>query len=107
VRIVPSSPDPNAWVPFRNESVRFVRLRVTDREAFDPPYTALVLLTEIRRLHPQQFRITNEGFTQMIGSRWARQHFDAGADPRTIQARWRQELEGWAAVHDRYRLYPE
>jgi uncharacterized protein YbbC (DUF1343 family) len=107
VRIVPSSPDPNAWVPFRNESVRFVRLRVTDREAFDPPYTALVLLTEIRRLHPQQFRITNEGFTQMIGSRWARQQFDAGADPRTIQARWRQELEGWAAVHDRYRLYPE
>lgn len=106
VRFVPDSPDPNAWVPFRGETVRAVRLRVTDREAFDPPYAALVLLSEVRRLHPQQFRITNTGFTQMIGSTWARQQFDAGADPRTIQARWREELAAWERVHDRYRLYP-
>jgi uncharacterized protein YbbC (DUF1343 family) len=106
VRLVPDSPDPDAWVPFRGESVRFVRLSVTDREAFDPPYAALVLLSEIRRLHPEQFRITNDGFTQMIGSRWAREQFDAGADPRTIQARWREELAAWEGVHDRYRIYP-
>ena len=107
VRIVPDSPDPNAWVPFRGESVRFIRLTVTDREAFDAPYAALVLLSEIRRAHPQQFRITNAGFTQMIGSRWARQQFDAGADPRTIRERWQQELGAWAGVQERYRLYPE
>lgn len=105
VRFVPSSPDPNAWVPFRDETVRAVRLTVTDREAFDPPYAALVLLTEIKRLHPE-FRITNAGFTQMIGSHWARRQFDAGADPRTIQARWREELAAWSRVHERYRLYP-
>jgi uncharacterized protein YbbC (DUF1343 family) len=106
VRVVPDSPDPNAWVPFRGESVRFIRLTVTDREAFDPPFAALVLLTEIRRLHPQQFRVTNAGFTQMIGSRWAREQFDAGADPRVIHARWREEIVAWERVHDRYRLYP-
>jgi uncharacterized protein YbbC (DUF1343 family) len=106
VRIVPSSPDPNAWVPFRGETVRAVRITVTDRDTFDPPYATLVLLTEIRRLHPGQFRVTNEGFTQMIGSRWARRQFDAGADPRTIQQRWTEELGAWAGVHDRYRLYP-
>jgi uncharacterized protein YbbC (DUF1343 family) len=106
VRIVPDSPDPNAWVPFRGESVRFLRMTVTDREAFDPPFAALVLLSEIRRLHPQQFRITNAGFTQMLGSTWARQQFDAGADPRLIQARWQEELAAWERVHDRYRIYP-
>jgi uncharacterized protein YbbC (DUF1343 family) len=93
-------------VPFRGENVRFVRLTVTDRDAFDSSYTALVLLSEIRRQHPQQFRVTNDGFTQMIGSRWARQAFDRGEDPRTIQQRWQQETREWMAVRDRYRLYP-
>ncbi|HEX5724958.1 MAG TPA: DUF1343 domain-containing protein [Longimicrobiaceae bacterium] len=106
VRFVPSSPDTNAWVPFRGEPVRAVRLTVTDREAFDPPYAALVLLTEIKRLHPAQFRITNEGFTQMIGSYWARQAFDRGEDPRGIQRRWEQEVQAWMRVRDRYRIYP-
>ncbi len=106
VGFVPNSPDPNAWVPFRGERVRAVRLTVTDRERFDPVFTALVLLTEVKRLHPAQFRITNEGFTQMIGSRWARAAFDRGEDPRVIAQRWRQEVQEWTAKRDRYRLYP-
>jgi uncharacterized protein YbbC (DUF1343 family) len=106
VRLTPDSPDPNAWVPFRGQNVRFVRLTVTDRDAFDSSFTALVLLSEIRRQHPQQFNVTNEGFTQMIGSRWARQAFDRGEDPRVIQQRWQEETREWMAVRDRYRLYP-
>jgi uncharacterized protein YbbC (DUF1343 family) len=106
VTLVPDSPDPGAWVPHRGEDVRFVRLTVTDREAYDSSWTALVLLSEIRRLHPQQFRVTNVGFTQMIGSNWARQAFDRGADPREIQRRWQQEADEWREVRERYRLYP-
>jgi uncharacterized protein YbbC (DUF1343 family) len=105
VAFVPASPDTNAWVPFRGERVRAIRLTVTDREAFDPPWTALVLLAEIRRLHPTQFRITNEGFTQMIGSRWARAAFDRGDDPREIRRRWEEELRAWMAVREKYRIY--
>jgi hypothetical protein len=66
----------------------------------------LVLLTEIRRLHPEEFRITNDGMTQMLGSRWARAALEAGADPHTIRARWQAELEDWAPVRERYLLYP-
>jgi hypothetical protein len=42
----------------------------------------------------------------MIGSRWARQAFDRGEDPREIQQRWQEETREWMAVRDRYRLYP-
>jgi uncharacterized protein YbbC (DUF1343 family) len=104
--LVPDSPDPNAWVPHRGRQTQMVRLTVTDREAFDSSFTALVLLSEIKRLHPQDFRVTNEGFTQMIGSRWARQAFDRGDDPREIQRRWQEENRAWMEVRDRYRLYP-
>mgnify|MGYP000188673779 FL=1 len=104
VRVVPAG---SGWVPYRGEAIRALRLRVTDREALRPVWLALVLLSEVRRLHPTEFRVTNEGFTQMLGSRWARRMFDAGALPETIWNRWEAELRAWRPVRERYRLYPE
>jgi len=82
-----------------------VRIRVTDRDAYRPVWTTLVMMHEIRNLHPNQFRVTNEGFTQMMGSRWARQAFDRGEDPHTIWRRWETENAEWLRVRDRYSLY--
>jgi uncharacterized protein YbbC (DUF1343 family) len=98
-------PRGEGWVPFRDEHVRAVRLRITDRDAYRPVWLALVLLTEIRRQHPSEFRVTNEGMTQMLGSRWARQALDRGEEPQVIWRRWEQELEAWAPVRTRYGLY--
>jgi uncharacterized protein YbbC (DUF1343 family) len=106
VALVPRGPE-GAWVPFRNERVRAVHIRVTDRDVYQPVLVALVMMHEIRNLHPRQFRVTNEGFTQMIGSRWARQAFDRGDDPLEIWRRWEAELAEWQSVRDRYRLYPQ
>ena len=107
VTFVPTNPDTTAWTPFRGERVRALRITVTDRETFDPPWLTLVLLSEIKRLHPTQFKITNAGFTQMLGSKWAREAFDRGEDPRVIRQRWEQELAAWMPIRNRYRLYPE
>jgi len=83
-----------------------VRLTVTDRDRFDAPFTTLALLTEIKRLHPQQFRIEDPpGMTQMLGSKWAMAAFQRGDDPRAIQRRWHDELETWKRMQERYRLY--
>jgi uncharacterized protein YbbC (DUF1343 family) len=99
------TPRGEGWVPFRGEHVRAVRLTITDRDAFQPVWLALVLMSEIRRQHPTEFRILNEGMTQMLGSRWARQAVDRGEDPHVIWARWQDELARWAPVRDRYALY--
>jgi uncharacterized protein YbbC (DUF1343 family) len=98
-------PRGEGWVPFRDENVSAVRINITDRDAYQPVWLTLVLMTEIRRLHPNQFRITNEGMTQMLGSRWARQAVDRGDDPRQIWDRWQRELDEWRPVRDRYRMY--
>jgi uncharacterized protein YbbC (DUF1343 family) len=98
-------PRGEGWVPFRGERVRAIRMRITDRDAYRPVWLSLVLLSEVRRQHPSEFRITNEGMTQMLGSRWARQALDRGDDPHEIWRRWEQELASWSAVRDRYRLY--
>ncbi|MBW3656609.1 MAG: DUF1343 domain-containing protein, partial [Gemmatimonadetes bacterium] len=92
VRLVPTeirpTKDPAVYTTYRDTAFTSLRIEVTDRRAFQPVYTTLVLLTEAKRQNPQRFRIMNTGFTQMIGSTWAREAFDRGEDPRVIQARW-------------------
>jgi len=104
VRLVPQG---TGYIPYRGEQVRALRLTVTDREKWDPAYTALVLLTETKRLHPTQLKVENEGFTQMLGSKWARAAFDRGEDPRVINQRWQQELAAWMPIREKYRMYPK
>ena len=99
-------PEGEGWIPFRGETVRAVHIRVTDRGRFRPVFTALVLLSEIRAQHPDKFRITNAGMTQMLGSYWAREAVDRGEDPRVIARRWEQEDNAWMPIRNRYRLYP-
>jgi uncharacterized protein YbbC (DUF1343 family) len=99
-------PEGEGWVPFRGETVHGVRIEVTDRERYPSVLAALVLMHEIRNQDPQRFRVTNEGMTQMLGSRWARRAFDRGDDPHAIVARWEEELAAWSRVRERYRMYP-
>lgn len=100
------TPSGEGYVPFRGERVRAIRLEVTDRDAYLPVWTALVLLTEIRRQHPDEFEITNSGFTQMIGSQSAREAFEQGVDPQEIWRRWEEENTAWVRRVEGYRLYP-
>lgn len=98
-------PEGEGWVPFRGERVRAVRIHITDREQYRPVWLALVLMSEIQRQHPTEFRVTNNGMTQMLGSHRARAAFDRGDDPRDIWHRWEGELEQWSAIRRRYELY--
>jgi uncharacterized protein YbbC (DUF1343 family) len=102
VRITPA-----AGSDYGGRPVRAIRLTVTDRDAFRPPYTALVLLTEIRRANPDSFKVEDPpGFTQMLGSRWAYDAFLRGMDPREIDRRWQAELRAWMPTREKYRMYP-
>ena len=100
-------PQGEGYVPFRGETVRAVRFTVTDRDRHQPVWLTLVLLSEIKKQHPTEFKVTNEGMTQMLGSRWAREAFDRGDDPREIWKRWESELVRWRALQKKYRLYAE
>jgi uncharacterized protein YbbC (DUF1343 family) len=105
VQITPTT-DPKVDTQYRGQTFTTLRLDVTDRATFRPAYTALVLLSEAKKQNPGQFRVMNAGFTQMIGSRWARAAFDRGDDPREIDRRWTLERAGWNAIRERYRIYP-
>ncbi|HET7321932.1 MAG TPA: DUF1343 domain-containing protein, partial [Longimicrobiaceae bacterium] len=100
-------PSGSGYAPYKGDTVHAVSIQITDRDAYEPVWTTLVLLSEIKRLQPDQFEITDEGFTQMLGSRWARAAFDRGEDPRQIWSRWQQELAEWWPTRAKYSLYPD
>jgi len=99
-------PEGEGWVPFRGENVRAIHITITDRDEYKPVWLALVLLTEIRRQHPDQFKILNNGMTQMLGSQWARTALDRGEQPRAVWQKWESELRAWQTIRDKYLLYP-
>jgi len=93
--------------PQGSQPHHMIRLTVTDRDHVDVPFVTLALLTEIKRIHPAQFKIEDPpGMTQMLGSKWAFAAFQRGDDPRQIQQRWVQGLAAWRQMQERYRLYP-
>jgi uncharacterized protein YbbC (DUF1343 family) len=99
------TPRGEGYVPYLGKTVRAVRFTITNRDSYRPVWTTLVLLTEIKRLHPVDFKVTDEGFTQMLGSRWAREAFDRGDDAKTIWSRWEVERKAWEAKVAKYEEY--
>ncbi len=105
VQITPTT-DPAVDTDYKGQTFTTLRLEVTDRRTYRPAYTALVLLSEAKKQNPAQFRIKNTGFTQMLGSHWARAAFDRGDDPREIDRRWQRELAEWDRTERQpYRIY--
>jgi uncharacterized protein YbbC (DUF1343 family) len=96
------TPSGEGWMQFRGQTVPGVRLRIVDRDQYDPSYLALVLLTEIYRLHPR-----NLGMREMkhILDDWTTAEIRSGVSPDRIAERWAQADQEWARMTTPYRLY--
>ncbi len=75
---------------FADTAVAGIRLRVTDRAAYDPTATAVALLWAIRRTHPDRFAWIARHFDRLAGQTGLREAIDRGDDPALL-------VEGWTA----------
>jgi uncharacterized protein YbbC (DUF1343 family) len=92
-----------------------VQVHVTDREAFRPFATYLVLLREARRLAPDRFEWRREVYEfvadrlaidLLLGRADLRPMLERGASLAELQAAWAAELEAFLALRRRFLLYP-
>jgi uncharacterized protein YbbC (DUF1343 family) len=81
-----------------------IRLRVTDRDEYDPTRTAVVLLSIIKRLHPGRFHWLPQ-FDRLAGGPLLRTALDRGEDPQAIVAGWEPALEQFKARRRSVLLY--
>ncbi len=84
-----------------------IRLRVTDRAAYDPTATAVHLLTAVRRRHSAEFGWIPAHFDRLAGTTRLREAIDTGTDPRTIVSGWTAERERFVARRRAALIYPE
>ena len=96
------TPTGEGWMQFRNQAVNGIRIRITNRDEYDPSLLTLLLLTEIYRLHPQRL-----GMREMkhILDDWTTAEIRRGVDPMAIAQRWELEGRAWERRTAEYRLY--
>lgn len=103
VRFTPQAPGDGK---FRDTTVAGIRLRVTDRSAYDPTATAVHLLAAIHQLQPGQLRWIPAHFDRLAGGPNLRVALQSGVSADKIVASWPSELERFKVRRARLLLYP-
>ncbi|HET9983817.1 MAG TPA: DUF1343 domain-containing protein, partial [Longimicrobiales bacterium] len=83
-----------------------VRVRVTDRDAFQPYRAGVAMLWAVHRLHPERLVWNDAVLERLTATNRLKAMILAGQPPRAIFASWRTELEAFRARSAPYRLYP-
>ena len=81
---------------FADTLVAGIRLRVTDREAYDPTVTAVHLLAATRARHADRLGWRPAHFDRLAGTSSLRLDLEAGLAPDRIARAWAPAREDWA-----------
>src|SRR2546427_576295 len=83
-------------------ALRGVRLRVRDREHYDPTRLAIALLAAIRAAHPAQFQFRAQSFDRLAAGPELRIALDGGRTVQEIWDSWKSDLERFRETRAKY-----
>jgi uncharacterized protein YbbC (DUF1343 family) len=104
VRFTPTRPGDGKYA---DTLLAGIRLRVTDRNAYDPTVAAVHLLAAVHRLHPAEFTWIPAHFDRLAGTTRLREAIDAGTGPGAIVSGWADQRQVFLARRRAALLYPE
>ncbi|TYR81260.1 DUF1343 domain-containing protein [Priestia megaterium] len=85
-----------------------VQIHVTDRNAYRPVETGVVLVKAIHDMYPNEF-VFNVGnkpfFDLLIGNAWVREEVEKGTSVEAIQQRWQKDFQTFKVTRKAYLLY--
>lgn len=90
---------------YADSTLRGIRLRVTNRDAYDPTATAVHLLAAIRGAHPTEFRWLTAHFDRLAGGPALRTALDDARPPEQIVASWVDARRAFEARSKPFLLY--
>jgi len=102
VAFEPAEVTPRA-APYSGQKCGAVRMRVTDRAAFDPIRTGLAIALAIRGVHGEKFEI--EKLDRLLQSKAAMALVSAGKSVDEIEAVWSEALAAFRTKRERFLLY--
>jgi uncharacterized protein YbbC (DUF1343 family) len=89
---------------FAGQTIPAIRFRITDRQAYRPVRSSLLLIDEIRRRHPREFAWTGT-IDRLTGSDRVRLAIEGGRLPSLLEE-WDAEAAAFAESRKPYLLYP-
>ncbi len=102
VRFVPVTFTPTAAV-YSGQKCEGVNLVLTERNALDGPELGIELAAALQRLYPANFKIGR--ITELLVNQAAFDGLMAGRDPQRIAQDWREELEKFEVIRQKYLIY--
>ncbi|MGH9633761.1 MAG: exo-beta-N-acetylmuramidase NamZ domain-containing protein [Candidatus Angelobacter sp.] len=102
VRFVPVTFTPVSG-PYANQLCKGVNIIVTDRTVLDAPEMGIELAVALRKLYSDNWKV--ERMLALLANRQVYEAVVNGEDPRSIAQGWRDELEKFKEMRQKYLLY--
>src|SRR5438093_3147453 len=102
VRFVPVSFTPNAS-NYAGQKCEGVNIVVVERNAFDAPELGIELASALHKLYPEQFHM--ERMIELLLNQRVYDALTQGVDPRRIAEDWREPLERFQEIRQKYLIY--
>ncbi len=102
VRFVPTSFTPNSGT-HANETCQGINLVLTDRNALDGPELGVELASALHKLYPSQFQLSR--MMDLLLNQAVYDAIDKGEDPRRIADDWRDPLDTFRKLREKYLIY--
>jgi uncharacterized protein YbbC (DUF1343 family) len=102
VRFVPMSFTPTA-ARYEGQTCGGVNIIPTERNAIDAPELGIELASALHKLYPEQFHL--EKMVELLANQSVYDAIARGDDPRRIAEGWREALEKFHQVRQKYLLY--
>jgi uncharacterized protein YbbC (DUF1343 family) len=107
VDIEPTSFTPVGPTDFKYPAIALagLRLRVRDREHYDPTKLAVALIAAIRAAHPAQFQFRAQSFDRLAAGPELRIALEAGRPVQEIWGSWISDLARFRETRAKYLIY--
>lgn len=87
------------------ERLKGVRIRIVDRDAFEPYRVGVAMLWAVHRLHPDRLVWNDAVLDRLTATTRLKAMLVAGKNPAAIFASWRDEVRAFSVRSAPYRLY--
>jgi uncharacterized protein YbbC (DUF1343 family) len=88
---------------YSGEKCEGVNIVLIERNAFDAPEMGIELASALHKLYPQQFHM--ERMIELVPNKATYDAVAAGEDPRRIAEDWREGLERFEKMREKYLIY--
>src|ERR1700685_314914 len=102
VRFVPVSFTPTAST-YAGQKCQGVNIMLVERNAFDAPELGVELASALHKLYPEQFHV--ERMLDLLVNQSTFDAISKGEDPRRVAEDWREPLEKFMQVRQKYLIY--